>query len=86
MTGFTIGCFFIVNLCLTAGCYLALSYANDSLFTYLGDAEITPGNWEACYSYDLLTFPARIVAFLFGVLAIVMFTVAWAAFIGVVFF
>ena len=86
MTGFAIGCFFLFNLCLTVGCYFVWSYAHESLFTYLGEAEITPGNWETCYTYDLLTVPARIVAFLAGVLAIVIFTVAWAAFIGMVFF
>lgn len=86
MTGFGIGCWIVLNLCITVGCWFVWSWSNDTLFTYLGEAEITPGNWEMCYTYDLMTIPARIVCFLCGVAAIVVFTVIWASFIGLVFF
>ena len=84
MTGWMISTWFCVNIIVTVGCYFLWSWSNDSLFTYLGDAEITPGNWEACYTYDIMTIPARIVAFLAGVGAIIAFVVTWAAFISVV--
>lgn len=62
---------------ITAGCYFVWDWANSSLFTYLGEAEITPGHWEMCYTYDLMTIPARIVAFLCGVAAIFVFVLTW---------
>lgn len=86
MTGTTIGCWIIINLFISFWCYVVLCYSNDTLFTYLGEAEITPGHWEECYGYDTLTIPARIVAFGLGVAAVAVFVGAWAAFIGVVFF
>ena len=61
----------------SVGCWFVWSWANDSLFTYLGEAEITPGHWENCYTYDNMTWPARIVAFLCGVGAILVFILTW---------
>lgn len=49
---------------ITVGCYWIWDWGYASLFTYLGEAEITPGKWEMCYTYDLMTIPARIVAVL----------------------
>ena len=62
---------------ISIGCWFVWSWSNDSLFTYLGEVEITPGVWEACYTYDAMTLPARIIAFLIGVAAIFVFVVVW---------
>lgn len=62
---------------ITVGCYFIWDWADRALFTYLGEAEITPGKWESCYTYDLMTIPARLVAFLCGVGSIFIFTLTW---------
>lgn len=86
MTGFGIGCWIVINICLTVGCWFVWSWSNESLFTYLGEAEITPDKWEKCYTYDLMTIPARIVCFLCGVAAIAFCFSIWANLISVIVF
>lgn len=70
---------------ITVGCYWIWDWGYVSLFTYLGEAEITPGKWEMCYTYDLMTIPARIVAFLCGVAAIFVFVLTWFVVYGILF-
>ena len=83
MTGFSVGCWIVINLCITYGCYLVCSWANHYLFEYLGDAEIN-GEWKMCYSYHLLTIPARIFAMLAAVGMMFVAVCAWGSFIGLV--
>ena len=74
----------LVAILISYLCYLVWSYANMHLFTYLGDVETCEGI-EKCYSYDAMTIPARIVAFLCGVAAIVVFWLTWFTVYGIIF-
>lgn len=67
----------LAAITISIGCWFVWSWSNDMLFTYLGEAEITEGNWEMCYTYDLMTIPARIVVFLCGIAAITVFILTW---------
>ena len=68
---------FCVAVAVSVGCYYIWDWSNTTLFTCLGEAEITSGEWEFCYTYDLMTIPARIVTFLCGVTAIIIFILTW---------
>lgn len=61
---------------ISIGCYYVWSWADAYLFTYLGDVETCAGI-EQCYMYDTLSWPARIVTFLCGVSAIIVFIITW---------
>ena len=61
---------------ISIGCWFVWSWSNDSLFTYLGEADIC-GRIEKCYTYDLMTWPSRIVCFMCGVAAIAIFELTW---------
>ena len=65
-------------------CYSIWSLADAYLFTYLGDVETCAGI-EHCYMYDTLSWPARIVAFLCGTAAIIVFVVTWFSVYGILF-
>ena len=67
----------ISAIIISAGCWFVLDWAHNSLFTYLGQAEISAGHWENCYTYDLMTWPARIVTFLCGICAELIFILTW---------
>ena len=74
----------VTAILVSIGCYFVWSWANDSLFTYLGEAEIN-GVMEACYTYDTMTLPTRIVCFLCGVGAIVVFELTWLTTYSIIF-
>lgn len=74
----------IFAILISVGCYWVWSYANMYLFTYLGEVETCEGI-EECWSYDALTIPARIVAFLCGTAAIIVFVVTWFTVYGIIF-
>ena len=74
----------IANILISCVCWFVLSYANAMLFTYLGEADIN-GHMESCYTYDTMTLPARIVAFLCGCGAIGVFVVIWGCWLSVLF-
>lgn len=61
----------IVAVAISYGCYLLWGHAHAHLFTYLGEVETVDGV-EKLWGYDALTWPARIVAFLCGVAAIII--------------
>ena len=82
--GFGLGCAIVLVLSLSLGSYFVWSWANASLFTYLGEADIN-GKMESCYTYDTMTLPARIVCFLCGCGAIAVFVVSWFWLISLVF-
>ena len=67
----------IFGIIVSIGCYFVWNWSNTSLFTYLGEAEISSDKWESCYTYDLMTWPARIVCFMCGVAAITVFILTW---------
>ncbi len=54
----------LTAILITIASYGIWDWGSNLLFTYLGEAEIAPNKWEACYSYDLMTIPARVVTFL----------------------
>lgn len=85
MTGFGVGCWIVINICLTIGCYFVCSWANHYLFEYLGDAEIN-GEWKMCYMYHTLTIPARIFAMSAAIVSMFVAITGWASFIGFVIF
>ena len=74
----------ICAIAISIGCYFVWSWANAYLFTYLGDVETCSGI-ERCYSYDALTWPARIVAFLCGTAAIYVFVFTWFSVYSILF-
>ena len=82
MFGFEVIC---AAVAISIGCYFVWDWSNTSLFTYLGEAEISPGEWEMCYTYDLMTWPARIVCFMCGVAAITVFILTWFAVCDILF-
>lgn len=86
MTTFSIGCWVVLNIIITYVSFIVVQWADFHLFTYLGEAEITPGHWEMCFMYDTLTIPARIFAFGAAVLAMFITIAAWGSFIGIVLF
>ena len=65
-----------VAIIISIGCYYVWSWADAYLFTYLGDVETCAGI-ERCYMYDILSWPARIVTFLCGISAIIVFIITW---------
>lgn len=69
---------------ISVGCYFVWSWADSYLFTYLGDVETCSGI-EHCYMYDALSWPARIVAFLCGTVAITVFILTWFSVYGIFF-
>ena len=66
----------LTAILISIGCYFVWDWANSNLFTYLGEADVY-GVIEQCYTYDLLSVPARIVCFLCGVAAIILFQLTW---------
>lgn len=74
----------VFGILISIGCYFVLSWADAYLFTYLGEVETCSGI-EKCYAYDALTVPARIVAFLCGVAAIIIFVLTWFGIYGILF-
>lgn len=84
MTGIALGSAITITLTITLGSYFIWSWANDSLFTYLGEADIN-GVMESCYTYDLMTLPARIVCFLCGCAAIAASVISWFWLASVIF-
>ena len=74
----------IIAIIISIGCYLLWDFSNSSLFTFLGEVEID-GEIEKCYTYDTMTLPARIVAFLCGVFAIILFWLTWFSVYGIIF-
>lgn len=83
MTGISAGTLIVLGIIISSGCFFLWSWANDNLFTYLGDVEIN-GHMEACYTYDTMTLPARIVCFLCGVAAITIFWLTWFGIYGII--
>ena len=79
-----LGLVIIGAIIISIGCWFVWSWANDSLFTYLGEVETVSGI-EKCWGYDALTWPARIVAFLCGVAAIIVFELTWFGVCAIVF-
>lgn len=75
----------IFGIIISIGCYFIWDWSNTSLFTYLGEAEISPDEWEMCYTYDLMTIPARIACFMCGVIAITVFILTWLAVYDILF-
>ena len=73
----------ILALFITYGCWVLWDYANTWLFTEV-IIEID-GEQHEGYSYEALTIPARIVAFLCGVAAIVAFWLTWFSVYGIIF-
>jgi hypothetical protein len=71
-------------IAISIGCYFIWSWAHAHLFTYLGEVETCSGV-ERCYAYDVLSWPARIVAFLCGAAAIMIFELTWFAIYGILF-
>ena len=74
----------IFAILISVGCYWVWDWSNTSLFTPLGEVETCEGI-EMCYGYDAMTIPARIVAFLCGVAAIVVFWLTWFTVYGIIF-
>lgn len=66
----------VFAILISIGCYFIWSWAHANLFTYLGEVETCAGI-EKCWSYDAMTIPARIVAFLCGAAAIAVFELTW---------
>ena len=73
-----------VAIAISIGCYFVWSWADSYLFTYLGEVETCSGI-EQCYMYDTLSWPARIVAFLCGTAAIIIFVLTWFSIYGILF-
>lgn len=67
----------VAAILVSVGCYFVWDWSDTTLFTCLGEAEIAPDEWETCYTYDLMTIPARIVCFLCGCAAITVFILTW---------
>ena len=84
MASWMVSTLFCIAIVLSIGCYFVWSWANDMLFTYLGEVEIN-GRTEACYTYDTMTLPARIVCFLCGVAAITIFWLTWFGIYAIMF-
>jgi len=66
----------IVGIIISYFCYQVWGWANAHLFEYLGEVETCAGI-EKCYAYHALSIPARIVCFLCGVIAIIIFVLTW---------
>lgn len=66
----------IFAILISCVCFYIWEWADSYLFTYLGEVEID-GRIEHCYTYDTLTWPSRIVAFLCGCAAIDVFIWTW---------
>lgn len=80
MTTLGIASWIVMNVIVTYICWNVLVYANTYLFTYLG----TDDDGKQLFMYHALTIPARCLTFGAGILAILIFEIMWASFIGVV--
>jgi hypothetical protein len=74
----------LVAVIISHVCYSIWSWADACLFTYLGDVETCSGI-EHCYMYDTLSWPTRIVCFLCGCAAIIVFVLTWFSVYGILF-
>lgn len=74
----------LIAALISVGCYWVWAWAHAHLFTYLGEVETCSGI-EQCYAYDILSWPARIVAFLCGTAAILIFELTWFITYGILF-
>ena len=74
----------LAGIGISVGCYLVWSYADMYLFTYLGEVE-TENGIEKCWGYDAMSIPARIVAFMCAVAAMVVFWLTWFSIYDILF-